>query len=266
MAKVSGKVLPRPTTKKNGNALHVLAAAVILSVLGFGIFTAIHSSLFRLKNINVEAISSGYPLTSEQVIQMAKVSLGKQSLFDLNLLPIEARLLKHPWVKGVVIGKEFPDTVSLKIVERTPIALVNEPHGKVVYLEFDGTMFEDQAIVYSKDLPILQGFAVHDEQTMKKVRTLLFDWFQESHFPGVKISSLSLDEKLGLRAVIAYPLKNGQYMRPVIELGLNVDEALMIAQPSFKKVLEYLSAKSLPASKIWLGDGKKIVVKMARGP
>ena len=269
MAKVSGKVLPRirersVEPKKRKNALHVLAAVLVMIALAVGMESAMHSSLFKLKNISIEAMSDGYPLSREQVIEMAKVSLGKQNLFDLNLKPIETRLLKSPWVKGVVIGKEFPDTVSLKIVERAPIALVNGSKGKVVYLESDGTLFEDQSIIYSKDLPILQGFPIQDRETMLKVRELLFNWFQESHFPGVRISSLSFDEKLGLKAVIAYPLKNGQLMRPVIELGLNLDEALTTAQAPFKKVLEYLSSKSLSASKIWLGDGKKIVVKLAR--
>jgi len=251
--------------KKNRNALHVLAAVAVLGGLVYGIDGAIRSSLFKLKNINVVDFSSGYPLSKEEVLQVARVSLGKQSLFELNLKPIETRLLKNPWVKGVVIGKVFPDTVSLKIVERTPIALVNDSRGKVIYLESDGVLFEDQAIVFPKDLPILQGFSTQDPHMMEKVRSFLFDWFQESHFPGVSISSLSYDEKLGLRAVVTYPLKNGQVMRPVIELGLNLDEALMISQPSFRRVLEYLSMKSLSASKIWLGDGKKIVVKMARG-
>ena len=259
MAKVSEKVLPKK------NALHVLAAAAVIILMSVGVERAVHSSLFKLKNVAVESISDGYPLTAEQVLQMAKVPVGKQSLFDFNMVPIETRLLKHPWVKGVVIGKEFPNTISLKIVERAPIALVNEARGKVMYLEADGTMFEDASIVYSKDLPILQGFEVQNIESMKQVKALLFDWFKENAFPGLKVSSLSYDEKLGLRAVVSYPLKNGQLMRPVIELGMNLDEALTNSQSSFKKVLEYLSGKSLTASKIWLGDGKKIVVKMARG-
>ena len=259
MAKVSYKVLPKK------NALHVLAAAAVLIAVGFGVERAVNSSLFKLKNVIVETMSDAYPLTEEQVKQLAKVPLDKQSLFDLNMKLIETRLLKHPWVKGVVIGKEFPNTVSLRIVERTPIALVSEAHGKVLYMESDGTLFEDHSIVYFKDLPILQGFVIQNTETMKQVRALLFDWFHEAHFPGLKVSSLSYDEKLGLRAVVSYPLKNGQLMRPIIELGLNLDEAMIISQASFKKVLEYLSGQSLSASKIWLGDGKKIVVKMARG-
>jgi hypothetical protein len=150
------------------------------------------------------------------------------------------------------------------VIERNPIALVNIHQGKVAYLEEDGTIFEDQSIVYAKDLPVIQGFALQDQHVMKQLRSFLFEWFEESKFPGLKVSAIQYDEKLGLRAVVSFPLKNGQLMRPIIEMGINLDEALGTAQSSLRKVLEYLSGKSLPASKIWLGDGKKIVVKMSR--
>jgi hypothetical protein len=268
MAYVSGKVSSYSSNGSGStsrkNALHVLAAFLVLIAVGFGVVRAMNSSLFKLKNIVVEPISEGYPLTQAQILQMAKVQMGNQSLFDFKMQPIESRLVKNPWVKGVVIGKQFPDTLSLKVVERQPIALLNESRGKVVYLEADGTVFEDSSIVYAKDLPILQGFSIKDETQMKQLHTLMFDWFKEADFPGLKLSSLSFDSRMGLRAVVVYPLKNGNFMRPVVELGLNLDEALMITQPSLRKVLDYLSGKSLPASKIWLGDGKKIVVKMSR--
>ena len=268
MADVSGKLSSyssaQTASPRGKNALHVLAAVAFLALLGFGAFRAMNSSLFKLKAVNVEPLSEGYPLSQAQVLQMAKVQIGNQSLSDFNLEPIEARLVKNPWVKGVVIGKQFPDTISLKIVEREPIALLAESRGKVLYLESDGTVFEDQAIVYAKDLPILKGFDIRNEAMMKQLRTLMFDWFKDAYFPGLKLSSLSYDSKMGLRAVVVYPLKNGQFMRPTIELGLDPQEALQITQGSLRKVLDYLSGKSLPASKIWLGDGKKIVVKMSR--
>lgn len=268
MAYVSGKVTPysskQPGSGGNKNALHVLAAVGVLLLMVFGIYHAMNSSLFKLKTVTVEPMSEGYPITQAQVLQMAKIQIGNQSLFDFNLEPIESRIVKNPWVKGVVIGKQFPDTISLKIVERNPIALLAQNHGKVLYLESDGTVFEDQSIVYSKDLPILKGFDIKNEALMKQLNALMFDWFKEASFPGLRLSSLSYDSKMGLRAVVVYPLKNGQFMRPTIELGLDPDEALQITQGSLRKVLDYLSGKSLPASKIWLGDGKKIVVKMSR--
>ena len=254
-----------PTSKRE-NALHVLAAIFVTVLVGFGVVQAMHSSLFYLKEVRVETFSDSYPLNQEQILAMAKVPLGKVGLFDMDLKPIENRLLKQVWVKGVVLGKRFPNTLSIKIIERMPIALLAEGKGKVYYLENDGTVFEDQSMVYPKDLPILSGFSGENHETLKKVDQFVETWFSSESLPRVKLSSISYDEKLGLRAVITYPMKNQQQMRTVLEMGLNIEEAKIIPQHRLLKVLEYLSAKSMQASKIWLGDGKKIVVKISRGP
>ena len=259
------KIVSHSVRDQKKNALHVLAATAVVLLMGFGIEEAIHSSLFRLKAVEVTAFSDGYPLTRDQVLNLAKVPLGKYSLFDIHLTPVEQRLLGHPWIKGVVLGKQFPDTLSIKVVERVPVALLTEAHGKVLYLEKDGTLFEDQAMVYSKDLPILSGFSGTSTDHLKKVDQFIETWFNPEQVPGIRLSSISYDEKLGLRAVILYPLKNQQWMRTILEMGLNIEEASTIPQQRLLKVLAYLSERSMQASKIWLGDGKKIVVKISRG-
>ena len=247
------------------NALHWLTGFLALLFLGVGVVQSIHSSLFYLRSVKVETMSVAYPLTPQQVLTLAKVPVGSVSLFDLNMAPIESRLLTNPWVKGVVVGKQFPNTLSLKIIERVPVALLSETDGRVLYLEGDGTTFEDQAMVYPKDLPILSGFRAQNIDELKKINRFISTWFSVEKLPGLKLSSISDDEKLGLRAVITYPLKNQKQMRTVLELGLNVEEASLIPEVRLKKVLDYLSEHSMSASKIWLGDGKKIVVKISRG-
>lgn len=166
-------------TKSAGskNALHAMAAFIVLCALSYGVYRAVHSSLFHLQRVAVEPLSEGYPISAEQVLQMAKVPLGKHNLFELNLKPIETRLVKNVWVKGVVLGKQFPNTLSLKVVERVPVALLNESKGHVFYLEEDGTSFEDQSMVYSKDLPILTGFSADNIYLLKKVNQFITTWF-----------------------------------------------------------------------------------------
>jgi hypothetical protein len=179
---------------------------------------------------------------------------------------MEARLLRHPWVKGVVIGKQFPGTLSFKIIERVPVALLSESQGRVLYLEQDGSTFEDRAMVYPVDLPILTGFSAQELPRLKELNRFMSAWFSAERLPGLKLSSLSYDEKQGLKAMVLYPMKNQKWMRTVIELGLNLEEADSVSPGHLKQVLDYLSTHSQPASKIWLGDGKKIVVKFSRGP
>ena len=114
-------------------------------------------------------------------------------------------------------------------------------------------------------MPIISGFAANDLENLKKINHLIEVWFFQGNIPNLKLSSVSYDYKNGLRAMVIFPLKNKQSMRAVLELGQNIEEASAIPRARFKKILDYLYMRSTPASKIWLGDGKKIVVKVARG-
>jgi hypothetical protein len=265
MIAASRRINTQRPSSSSKNALHWLAGLAGIGALTLGLYQAVHSSLFVLHTVNVTPISVGYPITSEKVLELAKVPVGRVSLFDFSMEPIEARLMKNPWVKGVVVGKQFPGTLSLTVVERNPVALLSETNGRIVYLEDDGTTFEDQTMVYAKDLPIFSGFSAQNIETLKQANQFILTWFSNEKFPGMKVSSLSYDEKLGLRAVVSTPQKNQKQMRVVVELGLNLEEASLIPQEHFKQVLKYLSDHSMQASKVWLGDGKKIVVKVLKG-
>jgi hypothetical protein len=252
--------------KSYRNLLHAGIAGLVLLAMGFGVLQASRSSIFLLKAVKVESLSPGYPITRDAVLEMAKAPIGRVSLFHLDLEPMENRLTRNPWVKGVVIGKQFPGTLSLKIIERTPVALLSESTGRILYLEEDGSTFEDRAMVYPADLPILTGFPAADLPTLKALNQFMRTWFSAERLPGLRLSSLSYDEKSGLKAMVLYPMKNQKLMRTVIELGLNLDEANGVSSAHLRQVFDYLSNRSQPASKIWLGDGKKIVVKFSRGP
>ena len=247
------------------NALHWSAVLLVVLALIFGIYQTIHSSLFLLKTIKVNEFSPDYPISKEKVLDLIKIPIDKISLFDLNLAPLEARLIKNPWIKGAIIGKQFPDTLSMTILERKPVALFAEPSGRITYLDEDGTSFDDQSLLYPKDLPLMSGFSGKDVASLRRANQFIATWFSGAHFPDLKVSSLSYDEKLGLRAVVAVLQKNQKQMRIILELGLNFEDASLVPYEHFQKVLQYLSDHSIQVSKVWLGNGKKIVVKVLKG-
>jgi hypothetical protein len=253
---------PKPHQK---NALHWLAGILGVVAFAIGIHEAVHSSLFLLRNVSVTPLSLDYPLSAKSILELAKIPVGSVNLFDVNLEPVKTRLMHEPWVKGVVLGKQFPGTLALTIIERHPVALLTELNGRILYLEDDGSTYEDQTMNYPKDLPIFSGFSAQNIETLKQANQFILTWFSPAHFPGLKVSSLSYDEKLGLRAVITVPTKNQKQLRMVVELGLNIEEASQVPYVRFQRVIQYLSNHSMQASKIWLGDGKKIVVKVLKG-
>ncbi|MBS1959620.1 MAG: FtsQ-type POTRA domain-containing protein [Bdellovibrionales bacterium] len=253
--------------KSSKNALHFVVSVLVLTVLGYAGYSAVHSNLFALQRIDIQPFSDGYPLRVDEVEALLQLPKGNTNLFELDLKPIETRLLKQPWIKGVILGKQFPGQISVQVIERKPVALVNsgspDSQGKIFYLEEDGTLFDERSVTYARELPILSGFSAQNKELLQRLSSFVSTWFDPSKLPGLKLSALSFDAKLGLRAIIVYPMKNKQWMRSVLELGLNVEEAALVPQERLKRVLDYLADKSMTASKIWLGDGKKIVVKIA---
>ena len=47
------------------------------------------------------------------------------NLFVIDLQKIETCLSQHPWVEAVTIKRRLPDRLSISIVEREPVALIN---------------------------------------------------------------------------------------------------------------------------------------------
>ena len=64
------------------NALHWLTGLVVLGALSVGVVQSIHSSLFFLRNVKLEPMSAGYPLSQKMVLDLAKVPVGTVSLFE----------------------------------------------------------------------------------------------------------------------------------------------------------------------------------------
>ena len=60
-----------------------------------------------------------------------------RNLVMLDLAPLAERLAKEPWVERVTLAKRFPDGLSIRIVERRPIALLRD-HARLFWLDGHG--------------------------------------------------------------------------------------------------------------------------------
>jgi cell division protein FtsQ len=80
----------------------------------------------------------------------------------LNLFKIDIGRVRHDlgslaWVRRVEIEEKVPDTLRIRIVERTPVALVLSD-GPVHYVDDDGVTFAELSpSVGDADLPVISG-------------------------------------------------------------------------------------------------------------
>ena len=130
-----------------------LAALALTGGILYGCYRAVTTvTLFSLKTIEV---SSAKHLTRDEIIGLAGAEQGKD-LLRMNLKRMGEHILQNPWVETVCINRYFPDTVSIVITERQPVAIVNM--GFIYYLDKKGNVFKVLNQGDRLDYPVVTGF------------------------------------------------------------------------------------------------------------
>lgn len=108
------------------------------------------SNSFGLEQIQVQG--NAY-LKYEDVLNAAGLELG-QNAFGLNMKQIERNLRGLPWVKGVTLKRELPDTLSITLVEREP-RYWRQQGEKLFFADKDGEIIAPVETGHFKALPVL---------------------------------------------------------------------------------------------------------------
>ena len=111
---------------------------------------------FHLKNIEVSATKH---LTKTEIMDFANIELG-QDLLRINLKKTGEQLAINPWVETVKVRRYYPDTISISLTEREPLAVVNM--GYLHYLDAKGTIFKTLNRRDRLDYPVVTGFSEDD--------------------------------------------------------------------------------------------------------
>ena len=242
----------------------VIFTAAALVTTGYGIYKATRSSLFLIRIVEIVDLPEGAPVDAKTVSYLAAIPIGQVNLFDLEFAPVESRILAHPWIKEVTINKRFPQTVSIAVKLRNPIAILQQENSKVAYVDTDGKIFGKVSLKNGTDVPLLLGFSKDLERRLVALR-FLESWDRGMVSSSVQLSSLSYDPARGYRATITYPLlRSAEQARAFLDLGQEIEQDTETNLIRVGRVLRYLSENNVSARQIWADAGKKIVVKIAR--
>jgi cell division protein FtsQ len=149
-------------------ALACGATLLLLVIFNAGKSTIYDSNFFRVASVQV--ISSGR-IETGLIREISGVQNGL-SMFDLDLNTIGARIEKNPWVATAEVERVFPRTVTIKVTEFTPAAIIN--HGCLYYVAQDGTIFKPVEMGEKINFPLLTGMEQKDIlQNQKETRLLL---------------------------------------------------------------------------------------------
>jgi cell division septal protein FtsQ len=141
----------------------ILGTLIVLAVALYGwrrqLITAgasarrfvLESSYFSVREIQVRG---GEKLHGDEIVAMAGLRYG-MNMWRIEPAAIEKKIVKHPWVRRVLVRREFPRRVVIEIEERTPRAIV--AMGRLYYVDSDGVVFKEVGAGESVQFPLLTG-------------------------------------------------------------------------------------------------------------
>ena len=126
-----------------GDQLKARAAAARAFVLD--------SPYFHVREIQVRG---GDKLGGSEIVAMAGLKHG-MNLWKIQPGAIEKKIAKHPWVRRVLVRREFPRCVVIEVEERKPKAIV--AMGKLYYVDAEGKVFKEVGEGDNVEFPLLTG-------------------------------------------------------------------------------------------------------------
>lgn len=141
-------------------ALQVITLVAALSLLGGVTFTTVQylgtSPRFEVKKVSVLGWKR---VTEAQVLTQADVP-DKVNVFSVDLAAIRERVERMQWVRYAIVQRVFPDTITVKIVEREPVGLARF-RGLVYQFDTDAAILDYDAST-GVNFPILDGLQPKD--------------------------------------------------------------------------------------------------------
>jgi len=109
------------------------------------------STLFEIKTIRINGC---HTLSKEGLLLYLNLK-PKTNLLALKVKSLYDKLISHRWIKAASIQRRLPDTLSISIQERRPVALLKA--GKLYYVDEDGIPFDTINKDVGCDFPVFTG-------------------------------------------------------------------------------------------------------------
>jgi cell division protein FtsQ len=147
------------TTKNKGGRLlmaakylgFVVLPVVLLVAIIYLMSTAVKSA-FHLRSV---VITGNEHMSDDELKSMA--GLGRdENLFRVSSRKISSKIMESPWIRSVIVRKEFPDKLLIHITEAEPFALL-DMKGKYFIVDDKGTMLEELRDIAVPFLPVISS-------------------------------------------------------------------------------------------------------------
>jgi cell division septal protein FtsQ len=127
----------------------ILLVAMIGLVFGANAW----KSSLKIKQIKID----GYRIVGEnEILQLTQVQMNAL-LYKVDLTAIQRNVMSHHYIKDAIVERNLPNSLSIHIVERVPITIVNRP--ETMYLDEEGVVLPRSISHRLFDLPMISGIS-----------------------------------------------------------------------------------------------------------
>ncbi len=162
------------------------SAALAVAVVGLSLWVwhlTLSDGRFAVRNIEVTGVTH----TSRQTLEAVTSGFAGVNLFRIDIGHVQRELRALPWVSRVEIEKKLPDTLRIRITERTPWALVRSG-STLRYADENGVPFAPLSpSVGDPDLPVI---IASDTADLQRCARLIRDLHQRDPLLYSRISEV----------------------------------------------------------------------------
>jgi cell division protein FtsQ len=119
---------------RNRRRIWWLALAALVVVVLIGVLALLGSSLFAVENVTV----TGAVYTDQDALEAVIDDLTGTAVLLVDDAAVEAQLEAIPWVEDARVTASFPNSASIEIRERTPVAAMMGADGLARVFDVDG--------------------------------------------------------------------------------------------------------------------------------
>jgi cell division protein FtsQ len=144
------------------NRRHSLGSSIMMiGLVLLAIAVVVWANLWKNDmRVSVVSVSGNLILTNEEILSLADID-ENQRLFSVDLLAARNRVMQNAFIKSVSINREVPNTISISVKERVPIASIVA--DKIQFLDSDGVLLPPIHSENIFDLPVLTGSLPSDK-------------------------------------------------------------------------------------------------------
>ena len=91
---------------------------------------------------------------TNEILQLSHVKRGEK-MYDLDLMVIQKDVASHYFLKDVTVERDLPSTLKISVVERSPLAMIN--NADLLYIDPEGVVLPHSISRELFDLPVISN-------------------------------------------------------------------------------------------------------------